>query len=409
MADDRRAMIERILAAKAGTLKVSPTSEMRRDNADRRAYGLMGFETDTPSGYAGFRGYEIDPLSLPVGADPASDKEFSQDDGGRPVYKTRWGDSYQISPTAQPGGSRVKAAYGAFKNDPIGVAGQIAKAIGGAAWAGFSAPGRAAAGEPVTYGDAIETVGLIGGGGLAKGAASAHETLASRRATLYNLPTETEVGNALGRTGAGGVDLEGRPLVAKHVVGGAPDRIREQSLPAEAVAEIVQGQTGRGIEIVPQVTSGRGDVGSLVTNRYTGEPLRVEVKKGLSPVQTERVAAHETGHLVDTVAGDIPTKGLVGDLEGIYHFGIEGAHRDTKRTLPKHLGYKGDDIPREYMAEAIRQYMAAPDTMKAKYPGVAKAIRAAVNENPRLKDFIQFNAFVGAGLIGLGAAGGDRQ
>lgn len=165
MADDRRAMIERILAAKAGTLKADPVSAMRHDDADRRAYGLMGFETDTPSGYAGFRGYEIDPLSLPVGADPASDKEFSQDDGGRPVYKTRWGDSYQISPTAQPGGSRVKAAYGAFKNDPIGVAGQIAKAIGGAAWAGFSAPGRAAAGEPVTYGDAIETIGLVGGGG----------------------------------------------------------------------------------------------------------------------------------------------------------------------------------------------------------------------------------------------------
>jgi hypothetical protein len=295
MADDRRAMIERILAAKAGTLKVSPTSEMRRDNADRRAYGLMGLETDTPSGYAGFRGYEIDPLSLPVGADPASDKEFSQDDGGRPVYKTRWGDSYQISPTAQPGGSRVKAAYGAFKNDPIGVAGQIAKAIGGAAWAGFSAPGRAAAGEPVTYGDAIETVGLIGGGGLAKGAVSApkHWHPGALRCIIFRqmrrsgMRWEDQVPE--------GWTLEGRPLVAKHVVGGTPDRVREQSLPAEAVAEIVQGQTGRGIEIVPQVTSGRGDVGSLVTNRFTGEPLRVEVKNGLSPVQTERVAAHETG------------------------------------------------------------------------------------------------------------------
>lgn len=349
----------------------------------------------------------VDTLSLPVGATP-DDGIVSYDDSGEPIYQTSTGTQYYLNYAPVQGGSRVRKFGNALAGDPWGTALSVGNALAQGAWNAFSAPGRAAAGEPITYGDAIDTIGLIGGGGMAKGTIYAPETLASRRATLYNLPTDAEVGNALGRTGAGGVDLEGRPLVARYVVGGAPERIREQSLPAEAIAEIVQGQTGRGIEIVPQVASGRGDVGSLVTNRFTGEPVRVEVKKGLTPVQTERVAAHETGHLVDTVAGDIPTKGLIDEVEALYHYGIEGVDRARNRTLPKHLGYGREDIPREYMAEAVRQYMAAPDTMKARYPKTAAMIRKWVNENPRLMGMIQFNSLAGAGF-GLGSGMGATE
>lgn len=64
------------------------------------------------------------------------------------------------------------------------------------------------------------------------------------------------------------------------------------------------------------------------------------------------------------------------------------------------MGYRGEDVPRERMAEAIRQYMTAPDTMKQRFPKTAAAIRTAVNANPRLMDLIQFNSLAGLGLAG---------
>jgi len=53
--------------------------------------------------------------------------------------------------------------------------------------------------------------------------------------------------------------------------------------------------------------------------------------------------------------------------------------------------YKGDDIPREWMAEAIRLYMANPSYLKEAAPKTAEAIRKAVNRNPETRRIIQFN------------------
>ena len=52
------------------------------------------------------------------------------------------------------------------------------------------------------------------------------------------------------------------------------------------------------------------------------------------------------------------------------------------------------------MAEAVRAYMADPNYLKTVAPRTAKAIRAAVNSHPRLRDIIQFNAL--AALAGRG-------
>lgn len=43
------------------------------------------------------------------------------------------------------------------------------------------------------------------------------------------------------------------------------------------------------------------------------------------------------------------------------------------------------------MAEAIRAYMADPNYIKTVAPNVAARIRATVNDNPSLRDTIQFN------------------
>ena len=234
--------------------------------------------------------------------------------------------------------------------------------------------------------------------------ASPQQTLASKREKLYNLPTNSEVGYAgseMGRLYPGGLDIEGRPLVARHVVGGTADRTVQQSLPSEAVAEIIQGFTGQEIERVSRLgAGGRGDVGSLVLNRFTGQPLRVEVLDKLPKDAFENVTRHEGGHLIDEVAGKIPTKGLNGELEALYQYGVEGKFRGRNRTLPRHLGYSAEEVPREYMAEAIRQYGLAPDTMKEMFPRTAETIRKYVNVHPELRQWVQFNSLAGAAVGG---------
>lgn len=68
---------------------------------------------------------------------------------------------------------------------------------------------------------------------------------------------------------------------------------------------------------------------------------------------------------------------------------------------PQSIGYKGDDVPREFMAEAIRAYMADLNYIKSVAPRTAKAIRRAVNQNPALNRSIQFNTLPwGAALPG---------
>lgn len=94
--------------------------------------------------------------------------------------------------------------------------------------------------------------------------------LASRTDKLYNFPTKSEVGDALGRSHTGGLDLEGRPLVAQHVVGGAPERVREQSLPSEAIAEIGKRFTRDGFAAVPKVTGGGRDSGAVLFPAHAG-------------------------------------------------------------------------------------------------------------------------------------------
>ena len=61
-------------------------------------------------------------------------------------------------------------------------------------------------------------------------------------------------------------------------------------------------------------------------------------------------------------------------------------------VTPKVLDYSADEASREYMAEAIRAYMADPNYIKTVAPQTAARIRQYVNSEPRLNHVIQFNS-----------------
>ncbi|MGD9617726.1 MAG: hypothetical protein AB7H90_21800 [Alphaproteobacteria bacterium] len=98
------------------------------------------------------------------------------------------------------------------------------------------------------------------------------------------------------------------------------------------------------------------------------------------------------------MARQIPTTGISTDLRQVYNTLTTGQERTRNLTGPQHLGYRGEDVPRELMAEAIRAYMADSNYLKTVAPGVAARIREYVNTHPILSPTIQFNTL--AGLLG---------
>lgn len=100
--------------------------------------------------------------SLPVGASP-DDILAGYDELGNPIYQTITGQRYQLNAAPQKQGSVVRALAETAMNQPvIDSIGAVAKALAQGAWDTFSLPGRAAAGEPVTYADVRDFVGDYG-------------------------------------------------------------------------------------------------------------------------------------------------------------------------------------------------------------------------------------------------------
>jgi len=244
-------------------------------------------------------------------------------------------------------------------------------------------------------------------------AAPTAELLASKSAMLYNPPAKSPrpfsadypqgaTADAAGRLLA---DIEGRPLVAESVAGRSLVGANEKAIsPAEldAIATKLSGNAPQGVA----AREIGGDAGRLTWLRHRPDALRdyqILIDAGLTPQQFARVLAHETGHLIDEMAGHIPTAGLNTELRQVYNTLNTGHERTRHLTGPRHLGYTGDSVPRELMVEAIRAYMADPNYLKTIAPKTAAAIREAVNSHPALGKIIQFNAMVGPVAIIGGA------
>lgn len=205
-------------------------------------------------------------------------------------------------------------------------------------------------------------------------------------------------------------DIEGRPLAApyiagRRVVGGSDEAVSD--LDAIATAS-----TGRVPVVLPPGQMGP-DFGRTVLSKYTRQPQEIQLRSDLAPDKRPLVLAHEVSHAIDEIAGQVDTSGLMNELKSNYNI-LNNSNRLRgdpsqpanwgKPTTPQALGYKGDDVKREYMAEAIRAYLANPNYLKTAAPKTATAIRDAVNSNPQLMKIIQFN-----GLAGLLATGAARQ
>lgn len=269
---------------------------------------------------------------------------------------------------------------------------------------------------------------LAGGAPFAKAAAKAvrseaaslPEILAYRTASLYNPPVKpprafeldypaAKWPNGASTDGNGRLThtIDGDPISARYVAGRIADGGGDVALSREALDEIAKAGTGEAIHPVPASTL-RGDVGRVEVNKYSRMPERVEVAASLDPEKYARVSAHEIGHVIDQVAGELPTTAVMNELKGAYNTLSTGRERSTNLMGPQHVGYKDADVPRELWAELVRAYMADPNYAKSVAPKAAKALRKAVNTNPRLNKTIQFNS-IGAPAAFWAMPGPDQD
>jgi hypothetical protein len=258
---------------------------------------------------------------------------------------------------------------------------------------------------------AVLPAARVAGQGVRSAARAADEALASRNPRLYNLDpqpprpftadypngAETDAAGNLLRT-IDGADIRARFVVGRRVAEGA-----DEALPPAQFDAIAEASTGRVTETVAPGSKGlgRNDVGSVPVNKSSRRPLGVYLSDELTPDQLPKVYAHEIGHVVDQAAREIPVAGLDDQLRALYNT------QNNPQTYGKLFGpeqnkYKGADVPRELMAEAVRAYVTDPNSIKTLYPEVAKRIREYVNRHPELSKIVQFNSV--AGLLGAAAA-----
>ncbi|MBB4268279.1 Mlc titration factor MtfA (ptsG expression regulator) [Roseospira visakhapatnamensis] len=143
-----------------------------------------------------------------------------------------------------------------------------------------------------------------------------------------------------------------------------------------------------------------------------GPERHIQYDQRLEGRDRDNVIAHEVGHAIDRIAQErtgIPLTGSIKQFNALYHVQNSGGARTSvtdppsRQTRPEHLGYRGDSISREKMAEGMRLYLQNPAYIKEHFPNAARRIREYVNTDPRLNRTIQFNE-IGAPL-GLGALG----
>jgi hypothetical protein len=259
------------------------------------------------------------------------------------------------------------------------------------------------------------------------------ELLASKSARLYNPPVKSPrlfegdypSGAPADATGRLTHDIEGRPLVAERVVGRRTLGGADEALTPAGIDAVAQAVVGKYPESVAASALPRGAAGAYVRAQGPhGIDRGILVRRDLPADVKDRVAAHELSHAIDQFAGDIvgpgqvePTRmiprkpGMPSELKTVYNdlnnsylaaarkqnpdVDPEKVYWGTGVTPEKTFGYAKADAPAEYMAEAIRAYLADPNYIKTVAPKAAAAIREAVNSNPRLSRAIQFNTILG--------------
>jgi len=193
-------------------------------------------------------------------------------------------------------------------------------------------------------------------------------------------------------------DIEGRPLIAEYVVGRQVAGGADEAFPTSGLDDLAEGITFEPTRTRTKNELG-GDLGRSYVDPVTGRPMGIALQSHLKPDLRRMVYRHEIGHAIDDMASQIPTDGLLDELKVVYDalnqpVRARGRHDPgpvADPLTPESFGYAGDDVMREYMAEAIRAYLTNPNYLKTVAPNTAAAIRGAVNAHPTLRPIIQFN------------------
>jgi len=129
----------------------------------------------------------------------------------------------------------------------------------------------------------------------------------------------------------------------------------------------------------------------------------VKIADDLHRRDVPRAEFHETGHLIDWVAGQIPIDGIEDELLPLYSIMQTG--KTWPLTTPLDRGYSGRQVQWELITEALRAYRTNPNAMKKLYPKTADRLAYAVNRHPHLNKLMHLNSIlVGTGAAGIGAA-----
>jgi len=266
----------------------------------------------------------------------------------------------------------------------------------------------------------------------ASGLRGGADSLESRSASIYNPPAkpprpfEADYPSGAPSAVAGNLarDIEGRDLTAENIVGrrtlgGTEEALSPAELDAAAAAIL-----GKAPESGPASALPRNSVGNYRNTRGPDGPERgITVLTTLNPAARDKAAAHEFGHAIDDLAGGIDAEPLTDELKRVYNT-LNNPNRATtpgtgrygpqtgeaargRFYTPEDAGYRGDDVLREYIAEALRAYMADPNYLKTVAPRTAATIREFVNNNPRLNKIIQFNSV--AAPVGAAVMNADPQ
>lgn len=193
-------------------------------------------------------------------------------------------------------------------------------------------------------------------------------------------------------------DIDGRPInpdaivVGRRDMGGPDEAVAATQAQVDAVSERLLGTR-------PEAIARReigGDHGRFVrTSLPDGETgYNVLVARDLPDASKVQVSAHELGHGLDYfTAGDrgISTKGHLNSFKNAYndlnnpyeHMRRKNPNKEIKKNFQvEPSSYKAQDVPGEYVAEALGWYMRDPNSFKAFNPGLAAYLRAQVNTSP---------------------------
>jgi hypothetical protein len=198
--------------------------------------------------------------------------------------------------------------------------------------------------------------------------------------------------------------IDGQEVTAEHLIGRNTVGGEDVPLPTAEYDSVTRRLIGKPARTVAP-SKIQGEYGMTWLDN-AGKPLAIELSKTLSPEDFLRVYAHEIGHVVEAIGGQVRTKGLMPELKSIYNTlnnpnrAAGGAEAAAGRQFtPKDLDYEPDEVPREYIAEAVRAYFGDPNYIKTDAPKTAAAIREAFNTHPVLSRVIQFNTAAGLGLL----------